>query len=100
MVCSMPSELFEPKGVDASYLSFMVNEHRKVYLGTRAIIRLSYGRDKGEVQTCQGATYKLVRILEKMGPAGLAIDDMVLWVEKNPDESYTRYIIPRDQYES
>lgn len=99
MTCSMPSELFEPQGVDKAYLSFLVNQHRDVYLGTRAIIRLSYGRGKGEVLTCQAATYKLIRLLERIHPDGLAIDGLVLWVDKNPDKTYIRHLITREQYD-
>lgn len=100
MTCTIPSELFEPKDIEAEYLSFLVNEHRKVYPAIRAIVRLSYGRDKGEILTCQTETYKLIRLLEKMAPAGLSIDGMILWVEVAPNGNHIRHMVTKDQYES
>lgn len=87
MCLATPSELFEPKGVDAMYISFLVNEHTRIYPGTTAILRLT--------TWTSAATFRLVRLLKSLAPAGLAIDGNVLWAETNPDGSYTRKMISR-----
>lgn len=92
MAETKPSELFEPKGVDASYLMFLVDEHIQVYPGTRAILRLTH--------YTSAATFRMIRLLKNLYPVGLAIKGKVLWVEANPDGTYTRHMISREQYES
>lgn len=92
MTCSMPSELFEPRDVDSAYLSFLVNQHTQTYPGTNAILRLTY--------YTPAATFRLIRLLKHIHPLGLAVNRKVLWVDINPDGSYTRHLITRDQYES
>lgn len=81
----MPSELFEPKGTDAAFIAFLVNEHVKTYPGTTAVLQLTYWTS--------AATFRLIRLLKNLTPAGLAIDGKILWVEINPDGSYTRHMI-------
>lgn len=84
MISVMPTEFFEPQGVDADYLSFLVNEHTKTYPGTSAILRLTYWTS--------AATFRLIRLLKNLHPVGLVINGMVLWVDINPDGSYTRHL--------
>lgn len=90
MACVMPKELFEPQGVDAMYVSFLVNMHRSTYPGSSAILRLSHWTS--------GVTFRLVRLLKSLQPKALCVDGVVLWVESNLDGTYTRRLIPRDQY--
>ena len=92
MIGTKPHELFEPQGTDSAYLGFLVNEHRHTYPGSSAILRLTYWTP--------AATVRLVRLLKNLYPVGLAINGWVLWVEANPNGSYTRHMIPRGQYES
>lgn len=91
MIATRPSELFEPTGTDAAYLSFLVNQHRREYPGSSAILRLTY--------YTSWATSRTIRLLNNLYPAGLCINGCVLWAEVNPDGSYTRRLITREEHE-
>lgn len=91
MIAMRPSELFEPIGIDADYLSFLINEHRNEYPGPSAILRMTY--------YTSAATFRMIRLLKNLYPAGLCINGWVLWAEVNPDGSYTRRLITREEYE-